>query len=129
MFQIQILSGKSAGVFWTARRFPLRIGRAPGNDLQLEEPGVWDQHLQLEMSPADGIILTSNGDALVTVNNERVQRARLKNGDSIEAGSARLRFWLGGPERRKMLWLEISVWLTMLAVLAAQTMILIALLR
>ena len=45
MVQLNILSGKKAGTRTVARHFPFRIGRAAGNELQLEDDGVWDQHL------------------------------------------------------------------------------------
>ena len=54
MVQLQILSGKQAGALWVARRFPVHVGRAADNDLQLEEDGVWDEHLQLDFDPAEG---------------------------------------------------------------------------
>ena len=53
MVQLKILSGKKAGTAWVARRFPVRIGRSAGADLQLEESGVWDEHLQLDFKPAE----------------------------------------------------------------------------
>ena len=42
MVQFNILSGRKAGAQSAARRFPFRIGRAAGNELQLEvgEVGV-----------------------------------------------------------------------------------------
>ena len=55
MIQFSILSGKKAGTSWVARRFPVRIGRAAVSDLQIEEEGVWDQHLQVDFIPADGL--------------------------------------------------------------------------
>ena len=40
MLQLSILSGKTAGTEWVARRFPVRIGRAPDSDLKLEDAGI-----------------------------------------------------------------------------------------
>ena len=94
MVQLRILSGKKAGTAWVARRFPVRIGRSSAADLQLEESGVWDQHLQLDFNPAEGIILSAQPNALVTVNGLPVHQTFLRNGDAINIGSLRMQFWL-----------------------------------
>jgi pSer/pThr/pTyr-binding forkhead associated (FHA) protein len=94
MVQLKVLSGKKAGTAWVARRFPVRIGRSAAADLQLEESGVWDQHLQLDFKPAAGIVLSAQPDALAAVNGQPVQQAVLRNGDTIEIGSLKMQFWL-----------------------------------
>ncbi len=48
MIELHILAGKKAGSQSAVRRFPFRIGRDRGNDLQLNDDGTWDQHLTLE---------------------------------------------------------------------------------
>ena len=98
MVQLRILSGKKAGTNWDARRFPVRIGRSAANDLPLEENGIWDEHFELTFDRAEGFVLTACPDALVTVNHEPAQTVRLRNGDSIEVGAVRMRFWLGEDE-------------------------------
>ncbi|HWV99864.1 MAG TPA: FHA domain-containing protein [Candidatus Acidoferrum sp.] len=95
MVQLKILSGKKAGAVWTARRFPVRIGRSANADLCLEEDGIWDRHLLLQFRRADGFVLTTEPNALATVNGESIQAAAvLRNGDSIELGALKLQFWL-----------------------------------
>jgi hypothetical protein len=94
MVQLKVLSGKRAGTTWVARRFPVRIGRSGATDLQLEEVGVWDQHLQLDFDPAEGIVLSVQQNALASVNGQPVRQAVLRNGDAIEIGSLRMQFWL-----------------------------------
>lgn len=116
MIQLQILSGKKAGTRWSARRFPVRIGRASQNDLQLEEPGIWDEHLKLSLTRSEGIVLTTCGDALATVNQTRVDMTRLRNGDSIEIGSVQLRLWLDEVRQRGLRLREWFVWLLIAAV-------------
>ena len=116
MVQLQLHTGKQAGTQWVARRFPVRIGRSPASDLQLEEPGVWDNHLELNLDPAQGVTLTAQADALVTVNREAVQAARLRNGDSIEVGSVRLQFWLAETRQRGLRVREWFVWCLLAAV-------------
>lgn len=110
MIQLQILSGKMAGTRWTARRFPVRIGRAAGNHLQLVEDGIWDEHLELTFERSEGFMLAACSEALVTLNHERVQATRLRNGDSIEIGCVRLRFWLGETRQHGLRLREGFVW-------------------
>lgn len=110
MIQLQILSGKMAGTRWTARRFPVRIGRATSNDLQLLEDGIWDEHLELSFDRAEGFLLSTLSDALLTLNHEPVSAARLRNGDSIEVGSVRLRFWLNETQQHELRLREWFVW-------------------
>lgn len=115
MVQLKILSGKKAGTVWVTRRFPVRIGRSSGIDLQLEEDGVWDQHFQLDFCPPEGFLLTGHPDARTSINGQPVQRAPLRNGDTIEIGAAKLQFWLseslqGGLRFREWLtWGAIAV--------------------
>ena len=94
MVQLKVLSGKKAGTAWVARRFPVRIGRSSDADLQLEESGVWDQHLRLDFNLTEGIVLNAQPDALATVNGQPVHQTVLRNGDAINIGSARMQFWL-----------------------------------
>ena len=94
MVLLKVLSGKKAGTAWVARRFPVRIGRSSAADLQLEESGVWDQHLRLDFNPTEGIVLTAQPDALATVNGQPVHQTVLRNDDAINIGSARMQFWL-----------------------------------
>jgi pSer/pThr/pTyr-binding forkhead associated (FHA) protein len=110
MVQLQWLTGKQAGTRWVARRFPVRIGRSPACDLQLEESGVWDDHAELTLDPVNGVMLAARPDALVTVNREPVQTTRLRNGDSVEIASVRLQFWLAETRQRGLRVREWFVW-------------------
>jgi pSer/pThr/pTyr-binding forkhead associated (FHA) protein len=120
MVQLQILSGKQAGTRWSARRFPVRIGRAAANDLRLEEDGVWDRHCELTLDPAQGFLLTAQPNALLTVNHAPVTTVRLRNGDAIELGSARLQFWLAEAPQRGLRTREWFVWMLILAISLGQ---------
>jgi pSer/pThr/pTyr-binding forkhead associated (FHA) protein len=110
MVQFDVLSGRQAGARWAARRFPVRIGRALANDLRLDDPGVWDEHLELALRPAAGFVLTTRPNALATVNGQPAQSALLRNGDRIEFGSVKLRFWLGEARQRGLRSREWLVW-------------------
>ena len=120
MIQFKILSGKTAGTTWMARRFPVRIGRAPKADLRLVEEGVWDEHLLLEFHRREGFVLRTQPGALVSVNGEPIQSAVLRNGDRIDLGAVQLQFWLGETRQSGLRLAEALAWLVILGVTAAQ---------
>lgn len=120
MIQLRILSGKQAGVSWVARRFPVRAGRAAGNDLKLEEPGVWDEHFRLEFVPRQGIRLRPGPSAPTLLNGEPTAGGMLRNGDLIEAGALKLRFWLSPTRQRALALRETLTWAGIATVTAGQ---------
>ncbi len=120
MLQLQLLSGKSAGVVWAARRFPVHVGRASGNDLQLEDDGVWNEHFQVALNPAEGFVLTVHPGALVTVNQAPATATRLRSGDLITAGSAQLCFRLSETRQHGLRLREWFVWTLLLSVLLGE---------
>jgi len=119
MVQFKILSGKKAGSLWEARRFPVRIGRAANANLQIEEAGVWDEHLRVSLD-SEGFVLETQGSALAGVNGQPVQRAALRNGDVIEMGSAKLQFWLSEARQRGQGFREAFVWTLVVLVCFSQ---------
>ena len=129
MIQLKILSGKKAGTVWTARRFPVRIGRAANAELRVEEDGVWERHLVLQLRRADGFILTTEPDALATVNGEPIQEAVLRNGDSIEAGALRLQFWLSETRQFGLGLREALTWVGIVLVCLVQVALIYWLLK
>jgi pSer/pThr/pTyr-binding forkhead associated (FHA) protein len=129
MIQFNILSGKKAGAQSVARRFPFGVGRAAENELQLEDDGVWDRHLTLEFQKQEGFRLTTSANALATVNGEPVQDAILRNGDTITIGSAKLQFWLAAARQRGLRGRELFVWTLIVAVTAAQIVLVYWLIR
>ena len=128
MVQLNVLSGKQAGSQTVVRRFPFRIGRAAGSDLQLDDGGVWDQHLALEFQ-SGGFNLAVAPDALVAINGESFQNKILRNGDIITIGSAKLQFWLAAARQRSLRFRELFVWALIVAVTAAQFVLLYWLIR
>ncbi|HOF72076.1 MAG TPA: FHA domain-containing protein [Verrucomicrobiota bacterium] len=128
MVQLKVLSGKKAGTTWLARRFPIRIGRSKAADLQLEDDGVWDQHLQLDFKPAEGIVLTAHPSAPATVNGHPQPQTVLRNGDGIRIGALQMQFWLSPTRQAGLRWREGLTW-TAVAILSLGQVALIYLLR
>jgi predicted component of type VI protein secretion system len=119
MIQLEVLSGKKAGSRMVVRRFPFRVGRVAGNDLQLDDGGVWDRHLAIEFQTG-GFNLAVEPNALVAVNGAPFQNQILRNGDIITLGSAKLQFWLAAARQRDLRPRELFVWTLVAVVTAAQ---------
>ena len=120
MIQLNILSGKKAGTQTVARHFPFRIGRAAGSNLQLDDDGVWNQHLVLEFQKQEGFKLATASNTLATVNNEPVQSKILRNGDTITIGSVKIQFWLATARQRGLRLREGFVWALLVSVTLGQ---------
>jgi hypothetical protein len=129
MIQLKVLSGKKAGTAWVARRFPVRIGRSASAELQVEDSGVWDQHLELHFNPAEGIVLSAQPNALAAVNGEAVQQTVLRNGDAIDIGSLRLQFWLSETRQADLRLREGFTWAAIAAISLGQVGLIYWLLR
>lgn len=128
MVQLKILTGKKAGTIWVSRRFPVRIGRSTGIDLQLEEDGVWDQHFQLDFRP-EGFLLTGHPDARTSINGQPVQRSFLRNGDTIEIGAAKIEFSLCESPQGGLRFREWLTWAAIAAISLGQIAVIYVLLR
>jgi len=121
MIQLNVLSGKMAGNQTVVRRFPFRIGRTAQNDLQLDDDGIWDTHLTLELHQDNerfNVAVAPN--ALAAVNNQSVETAPLRNGDIISFGSVKIQFWLAAIQQRGLRLRELFVWTLMILVTLTQ---------
>ena len=129
MIQLQILSGKKAGTDSVARRFPFHIGRSSAADLCLEEDGIWDQHLELDLITPGGFVLSAQPNALATVNGQPVQQIILRNGDLIEIGSLKIRFWLSATRQIGLRFREWLTWSALVLLSAGQVCLIYWLLK
>jgi len=129
MVQLRILSGKMAGDLQVVRHFPYRIGRAAENDLPLDNDEVWDWHLTLGFQKDAGITLQTEPGAFAAVNDQPQTATRLRNGDVISFGSAKIQFWLAAPLQRGLRLRELSVWLLIAGVTAFQFFLIYRLLK
>ncbi len=120
MVLLEILNGKKAGTSWVARHFPARVGRSSAADLALDEPGVWDEHLQLQLRPDRAIGVLVAQPALASVNGQTIREAVLHNGDVLELGSLRLRFGLSAARQRSLRPREILTWVALALVSLGQ---------
>ena len=127
--QLRILSDSDPAAVQVVKRFPCRIGRSSSADLRLEQAGVWDRHLELQLVPADGIAVVVLPGALATFNGEQLERKILRNGDVIELGAAKLQFWLSPTRQRSFRVRESLTWIALATLCAAQIFLIYQLLR
>jgi hypothetical protein len=129
MVQLKICSGKMAGNTQVVRHFPFRIGRSRAAHLCVEEDGVWDEHLELDFDPDQGYILSRPENAIASVNGWPIQAVILRNGDLIEIGALKIRFWLGETRQAGLLVAEWLPWGMLLAICILQTVLICWLFR
>jgi hypothetical protein len=129
VIQLHILSGQRTGTDTIVRRFPFVIGRGSDAGLTMDDPGVWDRHLQIDFQRDHGFTFTVQPNALARINGETVETGTLRNGDLIELGSARLRFWLARSTQKTLRVREALTWFALCALFAAQIALIYWLLR
>lgn len=120
MVQLRVLNGTRAGTSHLVRRFPSTLGRAEADDLRLVEPGVWENHLQLDLVVPDGFRLRRLGQGRASVNGAEFDDHLLRNGDLIELGAAKVQFWLAEVRQSSNRVREALVWLGLVALLLLQ---------
>ena len=108
-----MINGKEAGTEQVVRRFPYRIGRAPGVDLRLETEGVWDRHLEIRLVPGTGFLATAQEGVRVLINGQPEQSVRLRNGDVIGLGGAQVGFSLSPTRLRGLRLRESLTWIAL----------------
>jgi hypothetical protein len=120
MIQLQVVRGGAPASTHTIRRFPCLIGRAAEAQFRVEGEGVWDRHLELQLHVPEGFELTVQPPALASLNGQPFQSALLHNGDLIELGSVKLRFWLAEPTQRSLRAREWFTWISLGALCVGQ---------
>jgi pSer/pThr/pTyr-binding forkhead associated (FHA) protein len=89
--------GGRAGEQFAVNREVMTIGRAPQSDVFLDDITVSREHALLERRP-DGLHLTDRASLNGTyVNRQRVESARLSDGDELQIGKYRLTYIERGP--------------------------------
>lgn len=110
MLQLLLLSGRQAGSSIAARRFPFRIGRSPSADFQLQDEGVWEEHLILHLRRPEGFVAAAQPPASLWLNGEAVQEKVLAVGDVLTLGSVQIRFGFSPPRQKNMWAREAFTW-------------------
>jgi predicted component of type VI protein secretion system len=129
MIQLKILSGKKAGTELVVRHFPFYVGRSANCQLCLDEPGVWDNHFQINLNSSDAFTLVADQNASVTIEGKTVREAELRNGDVIEIGSAKILFSLSPTTQKSLVAREALTWIGLAALGLVQVSLIYQLLR
>jgi chromosome segregation ATPase len=74
------------------------IGRTPDNDLQIDAKFISRHHAVILAGPAHAIIEDLNSTNGVMVNNRRITRQPLKDGDNVIVGKTQFRFVVRPPK-------------------------------
>jgi two-component system, cell cycle response regulator len=82
-----VINGRSVGKMYKLTNDTIVLGRAPDNDVLIEDEGVSRKHAKIERQPA-GLVLVDNGSTNgVFVNGTKVNRHLLQDGDKLQIGS------------------------------------------
>lgn len=130
MIQFQVLSGKQAGNDIVARRFPFVIGRDAASHWRVDDEGVWDRHVTVTFDRSEGYGYTAQEGATLIVNSEPPSTSGFfRNGDVVDIGVLKVRFWLERAPRRSTRFREILTWTLLVLLFAAQLALIYALLQ
>lgn len=124
MVQFKILTGRRAGAVCPVEGFPARIGRSAGSEVALEDAGIWDEHLTLTLDAGSGYAVSLHQGAIATVNGQPFETHRLRNGDVIELGAAKIQFWIGPVRQANLQWRESALWIGLVILVVAQILLL-----
>jgi predicted component of type VI protein secretion system len=113
MVRLTVVGGKQAGRSLDADRFPVLIGRGGGCAMVLDDPGVWGEHAAIDWVKGEGFVLRCRPETTLSVNGIAASEQRLRNGDVIALGGAKLRFGLSETRQRSF---RAREWLTWLGV-------------
>lgn len=103
------------------RHFPVRIGRSTRSDIQLEDPAVWDEHVEVQLGPENDFIVAAHLHAPATINGDTISQSHsLRNGDVLGIGSVKLQFWLPDPGQRGLSFREWLTWIGIAMICAGQ---------
>lgn len=129
MILLRDLDGATAGRETLARRFPFRVGRSSEDHLRLDQAGVWEGHFRIERS-ADHVLTVHTREGVPTlVNGSAVSSSPLRNGDIIQAGAARLQFWLSPVRQPELRLREALTWIGLAALVAFEVVVAFSLTR
>jgi hypothetical protein len=120
VLQFTFLNGKMAGSRCEARHFPFIIGRSPAAQCQVQDEGVWDQHLRVVVDRNKGCVLSVQPEAIASVNGQVVRETVLRNGDIISMGATQIRFLLGPTRQRSLRFREWLTWMALVLLSLSQ---------
>ena len=126
MVQLNILSKDNQQQLFLFKSFPILIGRGKNCHLQLDDMGIWENHLELNLNEARHFTIRTVSDASAMINGEPLEGVeRLHNGDFIGIGMVKIQFWLGAVQQKNLGLREAAAWTLLLAVTIAEIYLLL----
>ncbi len=83
----------------------------------------------MDFDQSSGFTYSRQSEGAVVINAEHVSQGVLRNGDTIELGAVRLRFWLAPSRQKQMKLREGLTWGALLSLFALQAALVCVLLR
>jgi hypothetical protein len=94
MVQFEVFRPGKESTMIPVAELPFRIGRGAQCDLRLSGPGIWEEHAQVTLAEDASFSMARRGEGSLTINGDADNDGRICNGDTIELGSTKLRFWM-----------------------------------
>lgn len=107
--ELTVVSGQKPGTRVRISRFPFTVGRSNA-DFCLADPGVWDTHFKIELSPGHRFFLRAGDGRIVTIGGVDAPAKNIPDGATIGCGSAYLRFQLAPTAPRDLRIQGLAVW-------------------
>ena len=129
-FRLERLDGDFLGEQVEVSGFPFKIGRDVNCHHRIEAKGVWPCHLVLEKTEENGILVKCDPEASLSINSlEASKSVRLQNGDLLQFGSVKFRFWLAPIGQMGQRSIELIIWLGLSMLILGQVTIMAWLLK
>jgi hypothetical protein len=125
MFCLTVVQGKQQGHSVSIDRYPFVIGKNQEAQLRLSDPGIWDNHLAIELTVGESPTIKRIGDGSISVNSDPIENATLRNGDIITIGAAQLRFNSAPAKRKSLVFQNSASWIAMILVVILEIFLVI----
>lgn len=123
--ELTVVSGQKSGTLVRMSHFPFTVGRSDA-DLCLADPGVWDTHFRIELSPGHRFFLRAGEGRIVTIDGVDAPAQNIPDGATIACGSVYLRFQLSPTAPRDLRIQGLAVWVVLGLMVLIELGILIA---
>ena len=122
MLQLQITRGNATGKVVFVNKFPFVIGRASGDDLILNDDGVWEGHLRIQRNQGK-VVFSKREEAFADCNGTPFQDLDFHPGQQITLGNCSFRVTLAPAVQKRYFIRERSAWLLVVFVTLLQVLI------
>lgn len=120
MLQLRVTVPPGGPAVAELHRFPAHVGRDTDCDARVEGAGVWGHHLRIDLDPKVGFSVGVCQGAVARLNGEPLTRARLRPGDQLDLGAARIEVGLSPARRRSFALGEATFWFGFVVVVAVE---------